>query len=245
MCPMPAALPHGELREVLPDVFFVTGTVEMRTPIAIRFSRNMTIFREEGRLVLVNSVRLDEAGLAKLDALGKVTDVIRLAGFHGMDDPFYKDRYGATVSAVRGQRYTSGLDPNAAKTYFTPDVELSADSKLPLRGARLHLFDSTPPEALLVLERQGGIVVSGDALQNWDQPDEFFSTIGKVMMRVMGFIKACNVGPAWLKQAKPAPERLRGVLELPFENVLPAHGRPVLGGAREKFRPAIERAAAR
>ena len=55
-------------------------------------------------MILVNSVRLDVAGLAALEALGRVTDVIRLAGNHGMDDPFYKDRYGAKVWAVRGQR---------------------------------------------------------------------------------------------------------------------------------------------
>ena len=34
--------------------------------------------REDGALTLVNSVRLDDAGLAALDALGKVTNVVRL-----------------------------------------------------------------------------------------------------------------------------------------------------------------------
>jgi hypothetical protein len=52
-----------------------------------------------------------------LDALGKVTDVIRIAGFHGMDDPFYKERYGAKVWVVRGQRYVAGFDSKAPQTY--------------------------------------------------------------------------------------------------------------------------------
>ena len=73
--PHPPALPHGAIREVLPGIHFVTGTVRMTTP-PIGFSRNMTIVREGERLVLVNCVRLDEAGLAALDALGKVTDDI-------------------------------------------------------------------------------------------------------------------------------------------------------------------------
>ena len=77
--PHPPAEPHGEIREVLPNVFFVTGTISMSRPMRMSFSRNMTIVREGERLMLINSVRLDEAGLAELDKLGKVTDVIRLA----------------------------------------------------------------------------------------------------------------------------------------------------------------------
>src|ERR1051325_7146413 len=91
--PFPPALPHGEIREVLPGIHFVMGTVGMPGPLPVRFSRNMTIVREGERLVLVNTVRLAEESLAELDKLGKVTDVIRLAANHGQDDPFYADRY--------------------------------------------------------------------------------------------------------------------------------------------------------
>src|SRR5262249_19773038 len=132
--PFPQALPHGELREVLPDIFLVTGTVGMPGPLPVRFSRNMTVVKEGDRLVLVNSLRLDAAGLAKLDGLGKVTDVLRLAANHGMDDPFYKDRYGAKVWMVRGQRYTVGFNTSAQETYFSPDVAMDATTALPLEG---------------------------------------------------------------------------------------------------------------
>src|SRR5690242_10374266 len=101
--PLPAALPHGELRAILPDLYFVTGTLALPGFVPMRFSRNMTVVREGERLIVINSVRLDDAGLAELDKLGKVTDVVRLAGNHGMDDPFYKQRYGAKVWVVRGQ----------------------------------------------------------------------------------------------------------------------------------------------
>lgn len=53
-----------------------------------KFSRNMVILREEGRLVLINSIRLNEQALTQLDQLGKVSDVIRLGALHGRDDPF-------------------------------------------------------------------------------------------------------------------------------------------------------------
>lgn len=238
----PPAHPHGDLAEVLPGLFFVTGTVKMTRPMPASFSRAMTVVKDGERLVLVNSVRLDEAGLAVLDALGKVTDVIRLAGNHGSDDPFYRERYGAKVWAVKDSPYMPGFDAKA-EPYFEPDVRFDAASTLPIAGAQVHVFRSRPPEALLLLPAHGGTVVAGDALQNWAGPDEYFSWVGRLMMRLMGFFEPHNVGPGWLAQCKPPPEDLRAVLDLSFENVLPSHGAPVIGGAREKFRPAIEAAA--
>jgi hypothetical protein len=239
--PFPAALPHGPLREVLPGIHAVTGTVKMPGPIPVRFSRCMTVLSMGTNVVLVNTVRLDDSGLAALDRLGKVTDVIRLAANHGMDDPFYADRYGAKVWAVKGQRYTAGFNTSATKTYFTPNVEMEATTPLPIEGARLHMIASRPPEALLWLPQHGGVVVSGDCLQNWAEPDEYFTWLGRVMMRTMGFIQPHNIGPGWLKQCKPPKEDLRAILALSFNNVLPAHGTPVLGDGRERYRAALER----
>ncbi len=73
----PQALAHGELGEILPSIYLVTGAFGMARP-PLCFSRNMTVVREPAGLVLVNSVRLSDQGLTRLDALGKVTDVIRL-----------------------------------------------------------------------------------------------------------------------------------------------------------------------
>lgn len=234
------AQPHGSIEEVLPDLFYVAGGVRM-APL-MSFSRGMTIVRQGERLVLVGSMRLSDAGLTALDALGTVTDVIRLAGFHGMDDPFYKDRYDAKVWVVKGMSYQRGFD--ATKTsqdpYFTADEELTEDSELPIEGARLVVFPTRPPEGLLWLDREGGVIVSGDCLQNWASTDRYFSLAAKLVMRMMGFIKPCNLGPGWIKSAKPSTESIRRILELDFEHVLPVHGSPVLGGAKEKFRPVIE-----
>jgi hypothetical protein len=238
--PFPAVLPHGDIEEALPGLHIVTGTVAMPGPIPVRFSRNMAIVREGERLALVNSIRLDDKRLAALDALGKVTDVIRLAANHGLDDPFYKDRYGAKVWAVKGQRYTAGFDTSATETYFTPDVEMDEATALPIAGAKLYVIHSKPPEALLVLE--GGSVIAGDCLQHWAAADPYFNFLGGVMMRLMGFIKPHNVGPAWLKQCKPPKDELRAILDLGFANLIPAHGKPIIGEAVERFRPAIERA---
>ncbi len=235
----PPAHKHGELTEVLPGLFFVTGTMKMPGPM--RFSRNMTVVRRGERLVVVNSVRLDDAGLAALDKLGKVTDVVRLAANHGMDDPFYAERYGAKVWAVKGQRYTAGFNTKRPDTYFTPDHEVDATSSLPIEGAKLVVIDSTPPEGLLLLPDHGGTIISGDCLQHWDAADEYFSVPGKMLMRMMGFLRPYNVGPGWVKQCKPPKEQLRALADLPFANVLTAHGKPVIGDAAAHYRPALER----
>jgi hypothetical protein len=238
--PHPPAQPHGELRELFPNVFFVTGTMRMPGPVPVRFSRNMTVIREGERLVVVNSVRLDAAGLKQLDKLGTVTDVLRLAAFHGMDDPFYKDRYGARSWTVKGQRYVSGFNYASGQAYHEADEEMHEASQLPLSGAKLLVIGSRPPEGLLWLEREGGVLVSGDCLQNWRAPDEFFSLLARPMMRVMGFIKPHNIGPVWLKRTRPPLGSLLGILEHDFEHVLPAHGEPAHGSAKASYRPRIE-----
>jgi hypothetical protein len=232
-------MPHGEIREVLPNVFFVTGTMGMPGPIPVRFSRNMTIVREGERLVIINSVRLGDTGLAELDKLGKVTDVLRLAAFHGMDDPFYKERYGARTWSLKGQKYVAGFDFNA-EPYHTSDVEMTDSTELPIAGAKLYAIASKPPEGLLFLERNGGVLVSGDCLQNWQAPDAYFSLLARPIMRMTGFIRPHNIGPAWLKQGQPPTLQLRGILDFEFDHVLPAHGTPALVGAKTSYRPRIE-----
>jgi hypothetical protein len=240
--PFPAAMPHGTLSEPFPDVFFVQGTMRLPGVLPMRFSRNMVVVRTGERLVLVNTVRLDDAGLEALDRLGKVTDVVRLAGNHGMDDPFYADRYKAKVWVVKGQRYVAGLGAGGADVYFESDEEMVPGGPLPIEGATLHGIDAHPPEALLRLPNDGGVLISGDCLQHWAKADAFFSVPARIAMPLMGFVKPHNVGPAWLKGCKPSKDDLRAILGLSFAHVLPGHGAPVIGDAVAKYRPAIERA---
>ena len=239
----PTVFPHGDIDELFADIFFVTGSVSMSVPLPLRFSRNMVIVRQGESLTLINSLRLDEARLAKLDALGKVENVIRLAGFHGMDDPFYKDRYGAKIWAVKGQVYAPGVTnaETAPKDgYFQADVEMDANTELPIAGATLTTFNCKAGEGILRLDREGGILVCGDSLQNWIST-EYFNLPASLMMRLMGFIKPHNIGPGWLKAAKPDIAEVKAILDLEFEHLLPVHGTPVKGDAKNKYRPVIQK----
>jgi hypothetical protein len=125
---------------------------------------------------------------------------------------------------------------------MTADAELDADSPLPIAGAKLHVIDARPAEGLLVLERHGGTLIAGDCLQNWKGKDEYFSFLATPVMKVMGFLKPHNIGPAWLKQCKPPKPHLAAINEMSYANVIPAHGDAVVGNARELWRPVIERA---
>lgn len=225
MADFPAAQAHGELREVFPDIFFVSGAMKMN--VLFTFSRNMTVLREGEDLYLINSVRLDEAGLARLEALGRVKAVIKLGSFHGIDDPFYLDRYGAEFWPMQGQRHEHGIAPTR---------ELSAASELPIRGASIFAF-STPkkPEGLLVLDREGGIVISCDALQNWAKADRYFNLPSRLLMPVLGFIKPANIGPGWIKGANPPASDFAAVKKLSFRHLLPAHGEPIKESARDQL----------
>lgn len=80
MTQFPAQTPHSEIQEIFPDVFFVTGSVDMMP--GIRISRSMTILRDGDALTLISPIRLDEAGLKALDALGRVENIVKLGAYH-------------------------------------------------------------------------------------------------------------------------------------------------------------------
>ncbi len=197
-----------------------------------RFPRNMVVLRDGGSLTVVNAVRLDAAGEAELEALGKVEHVIRIAAFHGMDDPYYLSRFDARYWAQPGRRAARGLEA---------DEELTAGRALPVAGLSLIELSTTKfPEAVLHLDREGGVLISADAVQN------FLDTRGmgiatKALLRSMGFIRPAGIGPLWRRQMQPEREDYERMLERSFEHLLTGHGPPLTGGAREALRSSVAR----
>lgn len=227
MAQFPPALPHGKLDEVFPDVFFVSGAMEtVLQEMDWKFSRNMTVVRDGERLVIINSVRLDEAGLAELDRLGRVTDVVRLGSLHGRDDPFYVDRYAADYWMMPGMTHETGLEATRTLTSET----------LPVSDATLFEFHTTQiPEGILRLDRDGGILIACDALQNWLAPDEYFSESSRTLMEKMGFFTPANLGPVWVQRATPAGDDFARLKEMPFKHAICGHGEPLRDSAYEDF----------
>jgi hypothetical protein len=224
-------MPHGSLEEVLPDVFFVTGTSR---PTFLgrtwQYSRNMVVLRRGRELTLVNSVRLDDDGCAALEALGEVRHVVRLGAFHGMDDAFFVGRYGATPWGLSGMEHDADIRAGAQE--LTPTAA-------PLPSTLFRFESIALPEGILLLPEHGGVAIPCDSLQNWAAPDAFFDAESIQPMRDLGFLAPCNVGPGWRMATQPAPSDFERLKQLAFEHLLPAHGAPVLGGASAAFAPAI------
>jgi hypothetical protein len=228
MDPMPPALPHGALEEVFPDVFFVTGTMKTVLMDAHwQFSRNMTVVRDGNALTLINAVRLDDDGLAQLDTLGRVVNVVKIGSLHGRDDAFYKARYGATYWAPPRMQHEHGL---------APDKALTPDGEMPFAGCSVFDFRTTRlPECILHIDRAGGILVACDSLQNYLAPDPFFSDESRKMMTEMGFFQSANLGPLWMQMNEPKGEDFVRLRELAFRHALCGHGAPLRDTAREAY----------
>lgn len=222
------AMPHGDIREVFPDIFFVTGT--MKTVLMgahWHFSRNMIVVRDGNNLSLINAVRLSDQGLAQLDALGKVVNLIKIGSLHGLDDAFYKERYGAKLWALPGMPHAAGV---------SPDRLLATDGELPFSACSLFVFEHTKlPECILRIDREGGILIACDSLQNWLAPDAFFSDESRKMMSDMGFFQAANVGPVWMQVNDPKAPDFQRLNQLAFKHVLCGHGVPLLDHGQQAF----------
>jgi len=234
MSQFPEALAHGSIEEVFPNVFFVMGAMEtVLQDIDWKFSRNMTVVRDGERLIIINSVRLTDAGLVELDKLGKVTDVVRLGSLHGRDDPFYIDRYDANYWAMPGMEHETGLKATH---------ELKPGGESPISDASVFEFCTTEiKEGILRLDREGGILIACDALQNWTKPDEFFSDASRNMMQDMGFFTPANVGPVWLQAAEPKGDDFARLKELSFKHALCGHGEPLRDTAQQDYNATFKR----
>jgi hypothetical protein len=221
----PEQLPHGDIQEIFPDVFFVKGQSKFEAQgNKVQFTRSMTIIRDDGGLTLVNTVRLSEEGLHALDSLGKVENIIRIGANHGRDDAFYSDRYNVPVWALAGTQQDRPVKS---------DATLVAGNEVPIKDASVLVFDSIPAsEAVLYLRRSGGIIVSCDSLQNMTGPDEHFDAQSAEIMEKGGFFRTGNIGPVWRARLQPDVSDFEKILAVEFKHLLPSHGDPLLNDAR-------------
>jgi len=232
----PPPSPHGPPEAIGDDLFVVYGS--FRANPLVRFTRNMAVVREGDALTLINAVRVDDAGLQALERLGEVRHVLRLGPMHGMDDPFYVDRYGAAFWAFPdGSRYT------------TPPIDhpLGEGAELPFGRAALFVFGHLrQTEGAILLERDPAVLLTCDAIQSYaTAPHKPHSTLlARLLMPLLGFPNKTLVGPIWVKllaedRAAVQAEFAR-LLRLEFDQLLSAHGVFMPGGAHE----AVERAIA-
>ena len=78
----PKAMPHGPITRVVDGVHIVRGGFTMGPGVVI--SRTMTIVENPDGLVVLNPIRLSEAGHAELDRLGQVKHLVKLSDSHSV-----------------------------------------------------------------------------------------------------------------------------------------------------------------
>lgn len=82
-------LNNGPLEKLADNLWTVPGMMENGST-----QRRMTIARlDDGRLIVHNAIALDEAGMAEIDAFGKVAALVVPNAFHRQDARIWKDRY--------------------------------------------------------------------------------------------------------------------------------------------------------
>ncbi len=221
--------PHGDIREIFKDVFFLTGTNKIHHDGAdIQTSRNMIIIRNGSELTLINTVRLSEEGLKKLDRLGKVTNIVRIGAFHGRDDAFYKSQYpDAQLWTLKGMTYDNGLKS---------DRDLIPEGAMLFPNSSLFVFETSAlPEGILHIEQDGGILISCDSIQNITSIDEFYNLATAESFKNQGLIKPANISPIWLGATHTnATDFYRLLKTKTFRHLLTAHGEPLMNTAFEQ-----------
>ncbi len=229
-----AAFPHDPIQEIFPDVFVVYGSIRLGP--AMRMSRNMVILRAAGALTLINPVRLNEAGLASLEALGQVRHIMRLGDFHGLDDAFYRDRYQAEFWCQPGQ--TTYPWPN-------PSPPINAQARPPIPAAEFFIFETAqyPEAALLLTEHK--LLITTDSVQYW-LDWRYTSWFTRGVLRLMGFTLGLQIGGPWLKRVTPKTGSLRAdfdrILSLDFDHLLAAHGSLCQHEAKRLLATVVDRA---
>lgn len=98
--------PHGDFIEVAPGLWQLRGSLPFPLP------RYMTVWRlQDGGLLIYSAVALDEAGMQKLEALGKPTVLVVPHSLHLMDAAFYKARYPG-IKVIAPEAAKKRLDPS-------------------------------------------------------------------------------------------------------------------------------------
>lgn len=226
-----SARQNSEIKEIFTNIYFVTSTHKYHDGVEQQHSCNMIIIRNKGKLSLINTVRLDEAGLRELDALGEVENVIKIGSFHGANDAFYLDRYAAKLWALQGMEHANNK---------TTDFELTPKGRMPFPDCSLFIFEASRyPEGVLHIEREGGILITCDSVKNWVTEDEFFSETTANKYKGKGFFGPATVSTEWQNATQVNASNFRQLNLMTFNHLLSAHGVPLLNTAHKALEETI------
>jgi hypothetical protein len=151
---MPAAhdtwrvLPHEPIEALAENLWRVEGSLE-----GMDLKRVMTVARRaDGRLLIHNGIALEEAAMARLEALGEPAFLVVPNGYHRLDCAAYKARYpGITVLCPAGAREKVAAVVEVGGVY----ADFPADPDVTLR----ELEGVGSAEGVLLVRSQDGVTL--------------------------------------------------------------------------------------
>ncbi len=214
--------PHSDLQEVLPNIFVVTGSMKIFG--LFQYSRTMTILRDGEVLALVNPVRVNDRVLNEIQKMGKIKHLLKIGQLHNVDVPFYMDKFSPDL-------WVNKDDPSIGD--YQPKAYFDDYNEIPILNCKVKtIVDSKIKESFLVTPANGGCLHSCDAFVNMGVD----SNHNWLTAKLSKFLPdPTYIGPNWIKMAKPPEASMKAVLNYDFENFIPAHGQPILGGAKDKI----------
>jgi hypothetical protein len=94
----------------------------------------------------------------------------------------------------------------------------------------------------LHIEREGGILVSCDSIQNITTTDEFYNLETARSFESQGLVKPANISHIWLEATGAKAADFSRLLKImTFRHLLTAHGEPLINTAYDQVGATIQR----
>eukprot|EP00184_Porphyridium_aerugineum_P002181 CAMPEP_0184695814 /NCGR_PEP_ID=MMETSP0313-20130426/3332_1 /TAXON_ID=2792 /ORGANISM="Porphyridium aerugineum, Strain SAG 1380-2" /LENGTH=261 /DNA_ID=CAMNT_0027154339 /DNA_START=112 /DNA_END=897 /DNA_ORIENTATION=- len=232
------------------DLFYVEAYFPMPAP-GVWISRTMTIYRVPNTqdLYLINSCRLDEATEKQLLELGNIKGTIVISKAHGIDEPYYKSKFGGELFSVPTKSFkpaASGAPPPEFKSVY--EMKVPGIEVIELVG-----IDKAKHEEVALYIPASKVLITCDIIQHYgerkqDAPALPLNFITGPMMSFMGFRGEAVTVPMFvrvsttansIKDLKPAFEAIN---KLDYDIIVPGHGGPCYNAkeTRAKFEKSVE-----
>lgn len=223
--------PHGALRQLAPGLHCVEGAFG-RSPLG----RRMTVITlPSGALALHSAIRMDEAGMAALDALGPVAAVIVPTTFHSTDAPWFAARYpAASLLAPRsslprlGKRLPTALPLDEG---WSDDLA-GALAWQQIEGARHH-------EAVFFHAASRTLILT-DLVFNLGAE---FTGLSRLLLRINGIYG--RFGPSrllrygFVRDKAALLDSVRRMEAWDYDRIVMSHGEVLEGGGKARLREAF------
>jgi hypothetical protein len=126
---------------------------------------------------------------------------------------------------------------------INPDHLINEESVSPIKNSEFYIFSQALfPESALYL-KDIKLLITTDSIQYWTDWHHM-SVTGKMLLWAMGFRTKLFIGKPWLKKVTPKHVSLKNnfesLLNLKFEHLIGAHGKPLMGCAHEKVRDLVK-----